>query len=349
MDPMNVKILFITIVLTAYFQDGRASLNSGCYIVDDESFQNWSTEIDVITLNSGSECRRRCYQKGFQYAGTFIIECACGNSRPQKEVLKSKCNYTCPGNNNEYCGGGNVDVGIGFSVYEPSDVTPSHSAGFIGCFGYDEALDQWTVGFENITFNSGSECRRQCYKRGFIYAGTWIKLCACGNTSLQNQVSESECNNICPGNRNEYCGGNEQGSIYRTADKAIKRTESVSNKWVTPGAGRPVYFIRNAKMDHGSCNDFCNLLTPKSQVAVLDKDAELWLEKNKLIEASENYWINKTSQLQNECYYITGANKQRETHCHGYQRSCREATFTSRVRTASSCSLKYRCICQRRV
>jgi hypothetical protein len=50
----------------------------------------------------------------------FIIECACGNVRPQKEVLKSKCNNTCPGNKNEYCGGGNVDVGIGFSVYEPS-------------------------------------------------------------------------------------------------------------------------------------------------------------------------------------------------------------------------------------
>ncbi|XP_060604631.1 uncharacterized protein LOC132757379 isoform X2 [Ruditapes philippinarum] len=219
--------------------------------------------------------------------------------------------------------------------------TPS---GYIGCFfSYPGFLNSIHYKRLSASFNNtGTECKDRCKAEGFRYAGTVASInCFCGN-GIHSLKPATNCNETCPGNLKEYCGGSWDMSLYRL-------WQSAANKWVTSGAGRPVYFIRNAKMDHGSCNAFCNLLTPKSQVAVLDKDAELWLENNKLTEASENYWINKTGQLQNECYYITGANKQRETHCHGYQRSCREATFTSRVRKASSCSLKYRCICQRRV
>ena len=59
--------------------------------------------------NNKEICLKECLDSGFIYGGVqYGYECFCGNKRPDKSkhlLEPSKCNMTCPGDPNQYCGG----------------------------------------------------------------------------------------------------------------------------------------------------------------------------------------------------------------------------------------------------
>ena len=64
--------------------------------------------------------------------------------------------------------------------------------------------------------NSKEHCIAAC--RGYQYAGTEHGYeCFCGNQKPDQSLKRpGECNDICPGNANENCGGHWRINIYDT-------------------------------------------------------------------------------------------------------------------------------------
>ena len=64
--------------------------------------------------------------------------------------------------------------------------------------------------------NSKEVCIAECKRRGYQYAGTEHGYeCFCGNDKPNPSLERpGECNDICPGNANENCGGHWRMNIY---------------------------------------------------------------------------------------------------------------------------------------
>lgn len=66
------------------------------------------------------------------------------------------------------------------------------------------------------------KCISDC--SGYTYAGVFNTLCFCANTLGSTTVSSSNvCNNACPGNLNELCGGS------KTVSRSVKAARQASN------------------------------------------------------------------------------------------------------------------------
>lgn len=77
---------------------------------------------------------------------------------------------------------------------------------YMGCYG------NWSIDkFDGITKDDCShtrECVEFCAKNSYLYAGTFKRLCFCGNELDEKQrVSSCECNIHCTGEQGEICGG----------------------------------------------------------------------------------------------------------------------------------------------
>jgi hypothetical protein len=60
----------------------------------------------VLSTNSEESCGNFCSGLGFKYSGAeYANQCFCGNTLPPELVRSEGCQYACPGNPTESCGG----------------------------------------------------------------------------------------------------------------------------------------------------------------------------------------------------------------------------------------------------
>ncbi|XP_077164060.1 sialate:O-sulfotransferase 2 isoform X2 [Paroedura picta] len=107
-------------------------------------------------------------------------------------------------------------------------------------------------------------CQDNCAERGYLYAGLEFGAeCYCGHKIQAINVSDSDCNMECKGEKNNICGGVNRLSIYRLelAQESARRYGSAifrgcfrrpENVSVALLASRP---MKNMSVDR--CVDFC--------------------------------------------------------------------------------------------
>ena len=75
----------------------------------------------------------------------------------------------------------------------------------------------------DLSDNSVENCIDACHEAGYQFAGVQnANQCFCGDSKPDASLSRpGECNDICPGNSNENCGGSWRMNIYSTG-KLVK-------------------------------------------------------------------------------------------------------------------------------
>ncbi|XP_053402274.1 uncharacterized protein LOC128557835 isoform X3 [Mercenaria mercenaria] len=214
------KFFRLLICITFYFhrlQALESSYYMGCF--KDDIFRKaiWPP---ITNFNNGDRCIRTCRASGHTFAATQSHYCKCAMSiggNPQQV----RCQYKCPGYQNEICGGSNS-----MSVYYIRSQQPF---GYVGCY------EKSTFGKNIMTTvtreNHGTYCINVCKTLMYRYAGTQGTFCKCGH-SIRSHSKRTDCTFVCAGPRNEYCGGLKSMSVYdiRLVTKAVtpKTTETHS-------------------------------------------------------------------------------------------------------------------------
>ena len=74
---------------------------------------------------------------------------------------------------------------------------------------------------ENYEENTIERCIKHCSDNNYPYAGVWWTECACGVDLPPVQVSDDECDEECPGNESQRCGGSWRINVYKTIDNEM--------------------------------------------------------------------------------------------------------------------------------
>ncbi|XP_076127518.1 sialate:O-sulfotransferase 2 [Alosa pseudoharengus] len=88
---------------------------------------------------------------------------------------------------------------------------------YIGCY-MDDTLNRALKGVSFFDYKKMTvfRCQDNCAERGYWYAGLEFGAeCYCGHKIQASNVSESECNMECKGEKTNLCGGANRLSIYR--------------------------------------------------------------------------------------------------------------------------------------
>ncbi|XP_053402275.1 uncharacterized protein LOC128557835 isoform X4 [Mercenaria mercenaria] len=196
------KFFRLLICITFYFhrlQALESSYYMGCF--KDDIFRKaiWPP---ITNFNNGDRCIRTCRASGHTFAATQSHYCKCAMSiggNPQQV----RCQYKCPGYQNEICGGSNS-----MSVYYIRSQQPF---GYVGCY------EKSTFGKNIMTTvtreNHGTYCINVCKTLMYRYAGTQGIYCKCGHT-IRSHSKRTDCTFVCAGLRNEFCGGLKSMSVY---------------------------------------------------------------------------------------------------------------------------------------
>ncbi|KAL5005849.1 hypothetical protein ScPMuIL_017007 [Solemya velum] len=88
---------------------------------------------------------------------------------------------------------------------------------FIGCYT-DNRYRDLDGGFTNSRMNTPEFCINYCLQAGFRYAAVQFTTeCYCGDTYGKHGLApENECNQPCPGDPEEICGGSWRQRVYNT-------------------------------------------------------------------------------------------------------------------------------------
>jgi hypothetical protein len=162
---------------------------------------------------------------GFRYFGTeYSGECYCGNAlHPSSSAAPlADCAMLCSGNANEFCGGPNR-----LTLYENMSIAPEEPAPeprqpavagdfvFLGC--RTEATGVRALGDRATASAAMSNGACASFCGDYQYFGTeYGAECYCGNalheTSLE--VDEADCDMLCSGADDEFCGNGNRLSVY---------------------------------------------------------------------------------------------------------------------------------------
>ncbi|XP_066510432.1 sialate:O-sulfotransferase 2 isoform X1 [Hoplias malabaricus] len=95
--------------------------------------------------------------------------------------------------------------------------TEDERAKYIGCY-VDDTQKRALRGVSFFDYKKMTvfRCQDNCAERGYMYAGLEFGAeCYCGHKIQAANVSESECNMECKGEKSNLCGGANRLSIYR--------------------------------------------------------------------------------------------------------------------------------------
>ncbi|KAI5263007.1 hypothetical protein E4T47_09141 [Aureobasidium subglaciale] len=186
------------------------------------------------STNTIETCTAACSSASYSLAGlsaSYInnilqgYDCLCGNSLGYQARLvgEQACLTPCAGNSSQKCGGyGRYSVfsTSGNATIKTTPVVPPVIQNYIyqGC--YNESIVQsralTAASFSNTTGMTNELCATYC--AGYAYFGTEFKeQCFCGS-KLPADVglnSNTSCLMQCPGNENEYCGGNARLTLFK--------------------------------------------------------------------------------------------------------------------------------------
>ncbi|KAH0559498.1 hypothetical protein GP486_003989 [Trichoglossum hirsutum] len=198
----------------------------GCFT--DQIPRGLSQEFESTYQMTAQECQSFCLNRNFPLSGVeFGRECFCGTALQGNSTLApdSDCNMPCSGNASDTCGGSfrmNVWQYEGWSPTKIVDSVGSYK--LQGCWTDDRgarALSGFV--FTDSASMTPGLCVFTCKKRGFIYAGVeYGRECYCG-ASLAGSSTErlkEECNMLCSGNREEFCGAGDRLLVYKDEKQA---------------------------------------------------------------------------------------------------------------------------------
>uniref|UniRef100_A0A1I8G5V8 WSC domain-containing protein n=1 Tax=Macrostomum lignano TaxID=282301 RepID=A0A1I8G5V8_9PLAT len=180
----------------------------GCYVHLNNEDENLKYRISTSESMTIESCQKDCSRYTYRYFGVANkTECYCGDSL-RKEQTSNECNYRCPGNLKQICGGSEYMV-----VYEQPDILPAASAVKLeGCyFHYDDPssnLRRYKSSNESMTIES---CQKDCSVTTDRYFGVISGThCYCGDLIMSAQLSLKKC----PGNPEQICGGFDSMVVY---------------------------------------------------------------------------------------------------------------------------------------
>ncbi|KNZ82368.1 WSC domain-containing protein 2, partial [Termitomyces sp. J132] len=205
--------------------------SQGCYTDLVNNTRTLGAAQTAGSGNNASSCIAFCNAKGFVYAGTeFSVRFYCDNQLHFGiPAPATDCNMACSGNPLEQCGaGGRLNLyWSGIPPPPPPSTAPKiGNWSSLGCYkdnvaGLGRSL---TVGMA-VTNNSNEVCTAACFEAGYPLSGTEFTDLAvqlivhgldCGNTIANGGVpaAASDCNMLCAGNTEEFCGGPNRLNVY---------------------------------------------------------------------------------------------------------------------------------------
>ncbi|XP_062874270.1 sialate:O-sulfotransferase 2 [Trichomycterus rosablanca] len=107
--------------------------------------------------------------------------------------------------------------GTAWTKVKTSKETEEGRAKYVGCY-IDDTLKRALRGVSFFDYKKMTvfRCQDNCAERGYLYAGLEFGAeCYCGHRVQAANVSESECNMECKGEKSRLCGGANRLSIYR--------------------------------------------------------------------------------------------------------------------------------------
>uniref|UniRef100_A0A1I8JGI9 WSC domain-containing protein n=1 Tax=Macrostomum lignano TaxID=282301 RepID=A0A1I8JGI9_9PLAT len=118
-------LLFVSVFILAAPGTSGAELVKlqGCYVYKGD-YRNLKYHISTSESMTIESCQKDCSRYTFRYFGVARTECCCGDSKVNRKISLNRCNYRCPGNLMQICGGINWMV-----VYEQPATLVTASAG----------------------------------------------------------------------------------------------------------------------------------------------------------------------------------------------------------------------------
>ncbi|KXX74964.1 putative fungistatic metabolite [Madurella mycetomatis] len=195
-------------------------------------------------------CTAACLDGDYILAGVeFGGECFCGNTIANGgSPASSGCSMICNGNSSEICGGpGRLNVYNYQNQYNPTQTTaraePTGPAQppAVGDYVWHGCRTEATVGraLTGATFASDDMTLEACHSfcSAFTYFGVeYARECYCGNSFNAGSVlaPASDCNFVCSGDPDQYCGAGSRLSVYARNGTAPPSSTSASGPSTTP-------------------------------------------------------------------------------------------------------------------
>lgn len=176
------------------------------------SFDNMTNEV----------CRSLC--SGYRFHGTeYGKECHCGTHihNGALEVPSSACDYPCPGDSEEMCGGVSL-----LSIYRSNFTVspPLYNYTYLGCAAEPKshrALPQLI----SMGLLTRHKCMVVCSYGEFELAGVeYGDECWCGHTLEADISFDGTCDMPCSGDPSETCGGRLSLDLYMAPPSTIVTT-----------------------------------------------------------------------------------------------------------------------------
>ncbi|EME89605.1 uncharacterized protein MYCFIDRAFT_128488, partial [Pseudocercospora fijiensis CIRAD86] len=194
----------------------------GCW--SDQSPKTLPNMAYTSNDNTIEKCTKTCADGGNTIAGLeYGTQCFCGKSLGYlaTQVIESSCSFTCPGNSTETCGGsGRLSLfSNGRPVLQEAPGTPET----VGDFYYVSCYTEPSNGARALAgkgTSSNSMTLETCanFCSSYQYFGTeYGSECYCGNSfsAGANRTSDSDCNMLCSGATNEFCGAGDRLTVYQ--------------------------------------------------------------------------------------------------------------------------------------
>ncbi|XP_071946552.1 sialate:O-sulfotransferase 2-like [Antedon mediterranea] len=227
--------------------DNVEAMDLGCYSdvvhMDKRTLRDsFSSDVKRMTI---SRCVKQCSNKRFRYAGLeYRSECYCGNEVFNAKTDEASCDLKCSGDESQVCGGPNA-----VSIYEimASERQPQRKQ-----FSRDNSKS----GYKSLTQSPGladdfmicmvrpveetflrngqmfedsgmtiQKCKDYCYRKELpIAALARGNECHCGHLTEKVNLRDGKvetrlCDTACPGKSDQFCGGQDKISIYKTSIK----------------------------------------------------------------------------------------------------------------------------------
>ncbi|KAJ9474296.1 hypothetical protein PHBOTO_004349 [Pseudozyma hubeiensis] len=195
--------------------------------------------------NTASACYSTCKAKGYRFSGTeYGGECYCDNFLLNQAYSAGPgamgCNYLCPGDSSQVCGGSNRINIVQDTTWKQSMFTVNRSGKwtFNNCYA-----DSVNARILNVTLyqNNGQSTVEKCLAAcsasnlsvcGVQYAGECFGAMALPSSSKiapnqgANDPLELGCNYGCTGNTTQACGGNARMNVYTFDQNAVSVSPS---------------------------------------------------------------------------------------------------------------------------
>eukprot|EP01059_Diplonema_ambulator_P016847 TRINITY_DN28820_c0_g1_i1.p1 TRINITY_DN28820_c0_g1~~TRINITY_DN28820_c0_g1_i1.p1 ORF type:complete len:2516 (+),score=639.61 TRINITY_DN28820_c0_g1_i1:711-7550(+) len=186
------------------------------------------------TATTQESCARSCFFASYNYYSLYNgNSCYCTNDISTSSMTHpAKCKMACSGDSSEYCGGSSTQ-----RVYSFSTIPSVPTAELVGCFEDDISNRKLTGFYYTDTANTVEDCNAVCHHNGYDYYGVqYGSQCFCGNVTgfmASPRTSIDKCDNTCPGNSSEICGGGWKNSIYSFVGVPAEPTTYYAGCWET--------------------------------------------------------------------------------------------------------------------